>query len=167
MTFGERLSGALRLDVATFEEIEANHAVTRQAVAVVVAASVAAGIGFGGFDDAFAMIDAMIRALLLWVIWSGVTYLVGTRLLPEPQTSSDIGEMLRVFGFASAPSLFSVLGIIPFLGWLLKAAVAVWVFVATVIAVRQALDYTSTGRALGVVIVSWLLVLLVQVVLFR
>jgi hypothetical protein len=91
-----------------------------------------------------------------------LTYFIGTRWLPEPGTQADIGEMLRTIGFATSPGILRVLGVVPFLGAIVFTVTAVWTLVAVVIAVRQALDYRSTGRAIGVCIIGWL----VQVVLF-
>ena len=166
MTFSGRIRGVLTLDAATFEEIEANRSINVQAFALVVASSLAAGIGVGGFSDV-AILAETLTALFLWVTWAAVTYFIGTRLLPEPQTSTNMGELLRVFGFSSAPSLFAVFAVIPIIGWLVWPIVGLWVFAATVIAVRQALDYRSTARAFAVVIIGWVMVLFINWLLFR
>ena len=95
-------------------------------------------------------------SLIGWYLWSALTYWIGTRLLPEPSTRSTLGELLRTIGFAQSPGLLRVLGIIPGLDAILAVATAIWMLVAAVVAIRQALDYKSTGRALLVVIVGWL-----------
>lgn len=152
----ERMIGAARLDVNTFEEVEADVNATPQAMIVVVLASLAAGIG-SFRQGVLAIILVIIASLIGWFIWAGVTYLVGTKILPEPQTKTDMGELLRTIGFASSPGVLRVLGIIPVVGALINFAIAIWMLVAFVIAVRQALDYTSTGRAVGVCIIGWLI----------
>jgi len=97
-----------------------------------------------------------------WFIWALLTYFIGTRLLPEPQTKADYGELLRTIGFSSSPGVLRVLGIIPMLGNVLNFIVGIWMLVAMVIAVRQALDYKSTWRAVGVCLIGWI----VQIAIF-
>jgi hypothetical protein len=161
MTFGQRVSGVLRLQAATFEEIEADRSATGQAVAVVVIASVAAGIGAGFLLGPLALVRETLAALIGWVMWAGVTYLIGSRLLPEPGTKTDMGELLRVIGFSYAPNVFNIFAFIPVLGWIVRGVVAFWLLAATIIAVRQALDYRSTARAAAVVFIGWLLFVVV------
>ena len=93
-----------------------------------------------------------ILALLGWVTWAFLTYVIGTRLLAEPQTHADVGELMRTLGFAQAPGLLRVLGGFPGVGPLVLSIVSIWMLVAMVVAVRQALDYTSTVRAVGCVL---------------
>ncbi len=156
-SFTERMIGAAKLDVQVYEEVEADTGATRQAMGVVLLSSVAAGIGSagvgaGGFGG---VVVGGIAALIGWVAWAAVTSLIGTRLLPEPQTRSDVGELMRTLGFAQAPGLLRILGIVPGVGPLVFSIVSIWMLVAMVIAVRQALDYTSTLRAVGVCLVGW------------
>ena len=88
---------------------------------------------------------AVVGGIVGWFLWAVVTWLVGTKLLPEPGTSADLGQMLRTIGFSAAPGLLNVLGIIPLVGLVVWLVAAIWQLVAMVVAVRQALDYTSTG----------------------
>ena len=97
-------------------------------------------------------------------LWAFVTYLIGTRLLPEPQTRADVGELMRTLGFAQSPGLVRILGVILVLGPLVLIVVSIWMLVAMVIAVRQALDYTNTLRAVGVCLVGWVLSLVITIV---
>ncbi len=157
MTFGDRLTGVLKLQPSTFEEIEASPSANSQALAVVVMASLAAGIGAGLMRGPLSVLQGTLAALIGWLMWAGVTYLIGARLLPEPGTRTDMGELLRVIGFSYAPNLFALFAFIPFLGGLVRIVVAFWLLAATVIAVRQALDYRSTPRAIVVVLIGWLL----------
>jgi hypothetical protein len=160
MTFVERMIGAAKLDTRVYEEVETDRTATPQALAVVALASVAGGIGVG--EGVRGLIFGTVAGLVGWAIWAWLTYFIGTRWLPEPGTQADIGEMLRTIGFATSPGILRVLGVVPFLGAIVFTVTAVWTLVAVVIAVRQALDYRSTGRAIGVCIIGWL----VQVVLF-
>ncbi len=100
--------------------------------------------------------------LVGWFIWAALTFLIGTKILPEPQTKADLGELLRTIGFSASPGVLRIFGMIPLLGGLIALAASVWMLVAMVVAVRQALDYTSTGRAVGVCAIGWL----VQVAIF-
>ena len=98
-----------------------------------------------------------IAALLGWATWAFLIYIIGTRLLAEPQTRADVGELLRTLGFAQSPGLVRIVGILPGVGPLVFGIVSIWMLVAMVIAVRQALDYTSTFRAVGVCLVGWVI----------
>jgi hypothetical protein len=98
-----------------------------------------------------------ISALIGWLIWSYLTYIIGTKLLPTPETKADYGELLRTIGFSSSPGLIRILGIIPGLREIVFLVSGIWMLVAMIIAVRQALDYQSTLRAIGVCIIGWII----------
>ena len=158
----QRMIRAAKLDVNLYEEVEADPKSMGQAMTVVVLSAVAAGIGAAGRTNLVGLIVISIASLASWYIWAYLTYFIGTRLLPEPKTHADHGELLRTLGFAASPGLIRVAGVIPVLGPLVMLVSAIWMLVATVIAVRQALDYSSTGRAVGVCIIGWI----VQLVIF-
>ena len=133
---------------------------------VVVLSSVAAGIGSIAQVGLAGLVIGAITSLLGWLFWAWLTYMIGTKLLPEPQTRSDMGELLRTIGFSSSPGLIRILGIIPGLAAMVQLIALVWMLAAMVIAVRQALDYTSTMRAVGVCCIGWVIQILVILVLF-
>jgi hypothetical protein len=162
MTFAKRVKGVLILDVRTYEEIEADTTANAQALLVVVAASVAAGLGAGVRLGAIGLLRETLGALIGWVMWAAVTWVIGSKLLPEPQTRTNMGELLRVIGYAYAPNLFRFLAFIPALGVVISTVVAFWLLAATIVAVRQALDYVSTLRATAVVLIGWLIFVLIQ-----
>ena len=172
-SFVERMIGAAKLDVNTYEEVEADTGATGQAFGVVVLASVANGVGAAlsaGTEAGVpyligASIGYTLLALVGWVVWAIVTYIVGAKILPEPQTQSNIPELLRTTGFAQAPGIARVLSGIPVIGWLVTFAVWVWMLIAFVIAVRQALDYKSTGRAVIVCAIGWVVNFVIVVVI--
>ncbi len=110
-------------------------------------------MGAGGFEG---IVVGTLGALVGWYIWAFLTYFIGTKLLPEPQTHADYGELLRTIGFSSSPGLIRVLGIIPALAPFVFLIAGIWMLVAMVTAVRQALDYHSTLRAVGVCLIGWL-----------
>jgi len=160
MTFPQRAIGAARLEVPVFEEIEADRQATSQALLIVVLSSMAAGIGVTTSYYNVPVLHRVMLALLLWVFWATSTYVVGVYLMPEPQTNTSVGELLRTIGFAASPGLLRVLGVIPALGTVIYGLSTAWMFVAMVIAIRQALDYKSTARAIVVCLVTWIIALL-------
>jgi hypothetical protein len=155
-TFAERIVGAAKLDASTYEEIEQDAGATGQASAVVVLSSLAAGFGSLREAGVVGLAIASAGALAGWLIWAFVTYIVGTRVLPGPRTQADLGQLLRTTGFSSAPGLIRVLGVIPGLGWLVGLVAGLWMLASMVVAVRQALDYDTTGRAVAVCLVGFL-----------
>lgn len=158
-TFLQRLIGAVSLDAAIYEEVEADSGATSQALAVVIMSSIAAGIGARGFGGASAgtIVIMTVGAVLGWAAWALVTLQVGGRLMPEPQTSVDMGQLLRTIGFATAPGIVRVVGIIPAATVPAFVVTSVWMLLAMIVAVRQALDYKSTARAVVVCAIGWLL----------
>lgn len=154
-TFVQRMVGAAKLDAATYEEVEADKGATNQAVLVVLLAAVAAGVG-EVTEGGEAVIGALLGSLIGWVVWAFLTWLIGTKFLPGPQTQADVGQLLRTIGFAATPGLFRVFGWIPILGPVILIAAWLWMLATTVIAVRQALDYTSTGKAILVCVIGWI-----------
>lgn len=157
-SFADRIQGAARLDVATYEEVEADESATVQALVVVALSAASSGIGaIGGGMYHFFL--GLLGPIIGWLIYAVVIFVIGGMVFPEPRTKVDAGEVLRTVGFASSPGLLYFLGLIPFVGWLVSFGIAVWILIATVIAVRQALDYQSTGRAVGVCLLAWFLYL--------
>jgi hypothetical protein len=154
-SFPQRAIGAALLNVAVYEEVEADTNATRQAMVVVVLASLATGIGANLDEGAGTLVLGSVGALIGWIVWAGLTYFIGTRLLPGPKTSSSWGELLRTTGFAAAPGILRFFTLIPVLGLIIYVAVGIWMLVAMVVAVRQALDYTSTWRAVAVCLTGW------------
>ncbi len=143
------------LDVHLYEEVEADKSALGQAMTVVVLSSLASGVGLYDVLGVMGLVVGTVGALIGWYIWAFMTYFIGTKLLPEPQTHADQGELLRTIGFSSAPGLIRVLGIIPSLDEAVHLIAGIWMLVAMVIAVRQALDYHSTLRAVGVCLIGW------------
>jgi len=155
-SFGDRIIRASKLDSNLYEEVEADKSAMGQAITVVVLSSIAAGVGTITTAGISGIVFGTIAALAGWIVWAFLTYFIGTRLLPEPQTKADYGELLRTIGFASSPGLIRVLGIIPFLQSIVFIIAGIWMLVAMIIAVRQALDYNSTLRAVGVCVIGWI-----------
>lgn len=164
--FFKRMIRAAKLDVDLYEEVEADKSTIWQAAGVVILSSLASGIGaitVAGFKG---IMTGTVTALIGWCVWAYIIYIVGTKVLPEPQTESDYGELLRTLGFASAPGIIRILGMIPGLLWIVTLVAAAWMIAAMVVAVRQALDYKSTFRAVGVCIIGWVVQIVFLMALF-
>ncbi len=165
--FGSRVGKAIMLDKNIYEEVESDTSALGQATLVVVLSSLAAGIGTYREAGLMGLIVGMVSALVGWYIWAYITYFIGAKLLPESQTQADHGQLLRTLGFAAAPGVFRLFAIVPLLGGLVMLVASIWMLAATVLAVRQALDYTSTLRALGVCLIGWVIqIVLVGLVYF-
>jgi hypothetical protein len=164
-TLVERAIGAAKLDVATYEEVEHDPEALGQAVIVILVVALAAGIGAATRAGVSGLVVTAIASLVGWFLWAGVTYLVGTRLLPGPQTQADFGQLLRTLGFSASPGVFQIFGIIPVIGAVIGLAASLWQLAAMVVAVRQALDYESTGRAVLVCVVGFLIYVAIGIIL--
>lgn len=156
-TLIDRMMRAVKLDAHLYEEVEADEEAFGQAMGVVLLASVAAGVGTAIEGGLIGLVIGAIGALITWFIWAYLTYWVGTKLLPEPQTHANAGQLLRTIGFSSSPGVIRVVGLVPGITQLVFLIAGIWMLVAMVIAVRQALDYTSTWRAVGVVGIGWVI----------
>lgn len=165
-TFQDRILRAAKLDANLYEEVEADKGAMGQAMLVVVLSGLAAGIGTIGKGGFGGIVIGTVAALAGWYLWAWLTYLIGTKLLPEPQTVANPGELLRTIGFSSSPGLIRIAGFIPGLGQVIFLVASLWMLAAMVIAVRQALDYTSTLRAVGVCIIGWAIQILIMGLLF-
>ena len=165
-SFKDRVIRAAKLDVHLYQEVEADKEAMGQAMGVVVLSNIAAGIGSIAGSWVGALIVGTILGLISWFVWAYLTYLIGTKLLPEPQTSADYGQLLRTIGFSSSPGVIRVLGIVPGLKWIIFAGSSIWMLIAMVIAVRAALDYKGTFRAVAVCFIGWLIQGAVFAVLF-
>jgi len=163
---------AAKLDVNLYEEVEADTTATRQALLAVLIYSICAGIGSGLVDvwkqdvGSFFLnlFVGLIIAFVFWLIWSLITYFIGTKMFKGPETSATYGELLRTIGFSSAPGVLMIFAFVPFVGGFISFLVWVWMLVAMVIAVRQALDFT-TWRAIGTVVVGGIIYLVIAIII--
>jgi hypothetical protein len=163
-SLGERMIGAMQGDVKTFQEIEADPTAIGQAVTVIVIAAIAAFIGNFRVGVFFGTMS-LLMTLIGYALWSLLIVLIGTKLMPEPATKADFNEAFRVIGFTAAPGVFNVLAIIPILGGLISFVIALWMIVIGVIAVREVLDYSNTGRAIIVCLIAMVAVWFVNLVI--
>jgi hypothetical protein len=157
--------GAMQGDVKTFSEIEADPTAIGQAVTVIVIAGVASLIGNVFRIGIMGGIMTLILTLVGYALWTFLIVLIGTKVMPEPTTKADFNEGFRVIGFTASPGVFNVLAIIPFLGPLISFVISIWMLVIAVIAVREVLDYSNTGRAIIVCLVAWVIYMVVTFVI--
>jgi hypothetical protein len=158
----DRMLRAARLDVHVYEEVEHDQGATGQALLIVLLAAVAGGIGGGLAEGLGGLIAGVIGSLLYWAVLSGAAYLVGSRLLAGKQTQATWGQVLRTVGFAYTPGLLSIFGFIPILGPILLLVISIWILVGAILAIRQALDFT-TGRAIGTAVIAWIITVIVLI----
>jgi hypothetical protein len=157
----DRIIGVLKLDANVYEEIEADESATSQAAIVVAIVAIVGGLIGGGISAAMggdflgSFLSQLIGAFVSWIIWSVVTFFVGTSLFGG---KSSIGQMMRVLGFAQAPGILSIIPVCgAFVGW-------VWTLACTFIAIRQGLDLDN-GKAAMTAVVAFIAVLIVSFVI--
>ena len=165
-SFLNRIYRAIKIDPDLYEEVEHDKSATIQAASVVVLSSLAAGVGAIHLGASNFLLGPLI-SLASWYFWAFLIYIVGTKLFPDKQTKSNHGELLRTIGFSSAPGLIRVFGFTPEIMSITFIGAGIWMFIAMIIAVRQALDYQSTWRAVGVVVIGFLIQAIVLVMLMR
>lgn len=164
--FLNRFFRAATLDASLYQEIVEDAGALNQALIVVFIFSMAAAYGTFGKAGVSGTNIGMITTLLGWYVWAFSTYIVGARLLPETQTQADRKALMRVLGFASAPGILRVLGFIPGLGIVVLLAATGWMIAAATVGVKQALNYESTSRALGVCVIGLIISAVFQGLLF-
>lgn len=165
-SMSNRMLRAAKLDATVYEEVEADTTALGQATTVVLLSSIAGGIGTIGEGGVGGLIAGAIASLIGWYIWAFLTYYIGTKWLPEPTTQADIGQLLRTLGFASSPGLIRVLGVIPGIGLVAMIVAPLWMLVTMIIAVRQALDFSGTGRAIVVCLIGFVVQMAVIILIF-
>ena len=151
--FVNRIIRACKLDVSLYEEVEADKAATLQAAIVVILSIIALGVGTFFTYGSFNVLIPTLAALAGWFITSLLIYFVGAKLFPEENTQSNLGELLRTIGFSYSPGLIRAFGFNQDLLVLTFYGSGIWSLIAMIIATRQALDYKSTWRAIGVVVI--------------
>jgi len=166
-TFLRRLLAALALDPRLFEEVEADRRATGQALAVVLFAAVGAGIGNAGIGAGAPRVIAVVAlgSVAAWLTWATLLYTLGTRVMPERDTWADFGQVLRTLGFAAAPGAFRAFEVFGDTRWFVLPLTSVWMVMAMVVAIRQALDYKSTARAVALSLLGWAIIFGVALVL--
>lgn len=163
----KKMIRAVKLDLDLYEEVEADTTATWQASLIVMLASLAIGTGIGiaglfkmaGAWSVLGLLIILVGSIILWLAWSLFAYFIGTKVLKGPETSATIGELLRTTGFSISPGVLGIFVFIPMAGGVIWLGVSTWVLIAGIVAVRQALDFT-TGRAIVTCLASWFVFIL-------
>jgi hypothetical protein len=155
-SFPARMLGAARFSSGTYEEVESDLTASGQAVAVVIISSLAAAVGAGA-TDLRSILGLLAVSMLSWIVWVLLTLFIGTRLLPGEATRADFGEVLRTTGFSASVGVLRLFGFIPSIRGPVFAIVTIWMLLTFVVAIRQALDYSSSARAVAVCILGWII----------
>ena len=144
------------LNPVAYEAVEHDASANVSALLIVLCAAIASGIGAATSDGFSGLYRVIIADLISWVLYATFAYIIGARIFKTDQTRSTLGELLRTLGYAQVPAFLLVFSGIFIIGWVVSFVVFVWILATTVVAIRQALDFT-TGRAIGTAVVSWLL----------
>jgi hypothetical protein len=157
-----RIVRIIKLDFPVFKEIEDDpNATTEAAIIVVVAAFLSAiGSAFGAARPVVSFFSTLLSSVVGWVVWSYVSHYVGQAMFKGKGTPM---QMLRVVGYANAPQLLGILNIIPCIGWIGGLAGAILSLIASIMAIREALDL-ETGQAIIVALVGWVALAIVGLV---
>jgi hypothetical protein len=170
----DRMVRAAKLDSNLYEEVEADEEANGQAFTAVLIASIASGLGAGisaiisghsGLWFLWGLLLGVGMGIAGWLIWSFFAWVLGTTIFKGHVTEADYGQLVRTIGFSNTPRLLSFFLFIPFFGGFISFVAFVWALVAGVIAVRQALDF-STWRAIGTCIVGWIIFTLMEHLIF-
>lgn len=163
----DRMVRAAMLDVNLYEQVEHDTKANWQAFGAVAITSLATGIGtgIGGVLEhrpiwfLWGLLIGLGISILGWLLWAFLTYIIGITIFKGPETEADYGQLLRTIGFSTSPGVLRIFSFIPFIGGIITFATTVWILIASVIAVRQALDF-STWRAIGTCLIGWLIYIL-------
>ncbi len=160
----DRILRAIRLDWTVFREIAVDQSATMEAGIIVVVASFLSSIGTGIAADRFFLafiVSWLLSVLVGWIGWAIITYFVGTKMF---QGKTDIPEMMRVLGYASAPNLLGIFRWIPCVGWIIALAGGILSLIAGVLAIREAMEFDTTN-AIVTVVISWIIAFVITLVI--
>lgn len=156
----DRMIRAAKLDQSLYEEVARDESTMGEALTIVVIASAASGIGMS-LAGPLGLIGGAIAAVISWFVWAWLAFFVGTTVVPDKGTNTNLTGVLRVTGYASAPGVISILGLIPLLGPLAALAASLWMLAAFVVAIRVVMNFETTGKAVMVCVIGWLVKMLI------
>ena len=164
--FLNRLFRAAKLDAGLYREVIADTGTMFQAMMAVFIYCAASAYGGFGRAGVAGINFGLMTTLLGWYVWAFSAYFVSRRLFPEAETKGDRKAVLRAMGFASSPGLIRLLGLIPdFVGVSLLIA-SIWMFLAAVVAIKQAMNYKSIYRAAGACAIGWIISAIFQILMY-
>ena len=117
------------------------------------------------------VVGGLFFGIVLWAMWVTLLLMVGGGLMRSADTQTSWAELGRVVGFAYTPRMLSLFAFIPSIGWLFLTIGFFWTLVGVVVAVRHALDFDSTGRAVAVVLITgvlgfipWIIIKIIELI---
>lgn len=159
-----RLRRLATLDTTVFEEVRADRSATLPALLISVCSVLLAGIGgwlwwmVNGVEEVQgtdipsstelffqSVLVGGIIAFIVGGVWILITYVMLSQIF---RARADVGELIRVMGFADAPLALMVLMFIPGLDFGIGVAVLAIFFATQVLAVQAATD-APPGRVLA------------------
>ena len=153
----KRAVGATALDGNVFREVATDVGANIEAMAIVTLVAVATGVGTIVDEGFIGLIAAIVLSYVGWIVWTALTYVVGTKLLAEdPHLDVKWSQLARVLAFAQTPGLLRVLSFVPTVGVVIVLISLVWQFFAMAVAIRHTLNYASYWRALGVMAIAFI-----------
>jgi len=161
-----RAMRASLLDRELYKEVEEDTSLDREALMIVVIVSVASGIAAFITSLYRQQIGTAVLGLIVpsvvgianYYIWAYVTQFIAINMY---ESETDIGELLRVLGYASVPRLISLFGFIPCLGPVLSFAGGIWALAAGYIGIQEALDLDTTDTVVTVIL-GWLAIMIIS-----
>jgi hypothetical protein len=165
-TFIERVLRVLKLDSYIYKEVEIDQSATFQAVLVVILSSMAGGFGSIYKFGITGIFTGFIMCLAGWMVWTYLIYLIGTKIVPAADTQTNLVQLLRTAGFASAPGIFRLAGIVPLLDTFVWLSTSLWMLVTMIMATKHTLDYRKTVRAIIVCGLGFIVYVLVFIIFF-
>src|SRR5258708_12502761 len=94
-----RMIGAMKADVKTLTEIEADPSALGQAVTLIVIARIASLVGNVFRAGVIVGVTSLIASLLGYALFSVLLFLIGTKLIPEPATKPNLTDALPPLPF--------------------------------------------------------------------
>lgn len=155
-----RFFRAASLDVTFYQEVVAQPLLLNQAWITVLLYAMLAAWGNFGRAGAVGSNIAMISALIGWYIWAFSSYFIATKFFGGGSADaqrSDRKAVIRAMGFACAPGVIQILGMIPGLGLAVLVLSSIWMVVAATKAINVALNIESTAHAAAACIIGWIM----------
>jgi hypothetical protein len=155
--------GAMTFRAAIYREIATQPGATAPAIGILLLSCFVPG----SVSIVYGTLGGILYSFSGWAIWICLAYMIGAKIFPESPVDSGLLRLLRAGGFAASPALLGFFGLAAVVGHILPITTTVWVIAATAVAIREALQYRTTSRAVAVCLASWAGTLLILAALFR
>ena len=104
-----------------------------------------------------------ITAILTWLIWGLLIFVIGVKLFPEKQSKVTFKKVLTAVGFAHAPGLIRFFAVTPELMFPIIFLTQFWIFAALIISTKQVLNLKSNFKSFGIVFLSFLIIAILSI----